>query len=118
VPVLPSPPSIAPVSGDLALFGEDLPSEPDRPIPPTEQPLAGWMVDSLRGALTARGLTAMAERQQAIEVAVGRPVESLRSLTRGEALRALEQLTSTSARQARSTSSWDSRDEDTWIDRL
>lgn len=105
------------MSGDLSLFGEDLPSEPDQPIP-TEQPLAGWMVDSLRDALTARGLTATAERQQAIEAVVGRPVESLRSLTRGEALRALEQLTSTSAPQARSTSSWDSRDEDTWIDRL
>ena len=105
------------MSGDLSLFGEDPPNEPDQPIP-TEQPLAGWMVDSLRDALTARGLTATAERQQAIEVAVGRPVESLRSLTRGEALRALEQLTSTSAPQARSTSSWDSRDEDTWIDRL
>src|SRR6187401_15439 len=57
-------------------------------------------------------------RDFAGEAAVGRPVESLRSLTRGEALRALEQLTSTSAPQARSTSSWDSRDEDTWIDRL
>jgi len=105
------------VSGDLSLFGDDPPSEPDQPIP-TEQPLAGWIVDSLRQALTARGLTATAERQQAIEALAGRPVESLRSLTRAEALRALEQLASSSAPQARSTSSWDSRDEDTWIDRL
>ncbi len=105
------------MSGDLSLFGEDLPSEPDQ-LTPTEQPLAGWMVDSLREALTARGLTATAERQQAIEAAVGRPVDSLRSLTRAEALRALEQMASTSPPQARSTSSWDSRDEETWIDRL
>jgi hypothetical protein len=85
---------------------------------PNEVPIADWLVDSLRDALTAGGLTTTAERQRAIQAAVGRPVDSLRSLTRAEALRALTRLTPASVPQALATSCWDTRDEDTWIDRL
>lgn len=109
--------ALGPVSGALSLFGEELPGEPDQSAQ-AEQPLADWLVNSLREALIARGFVATAERQQAIEAVVGRPVDSLRSLTRAEALRALDQLASASAPQTQSASSWDSRDEDTWIDRL
>ena len=105
------------MSGDLSLFGDDQPQEPAQPVS-AEASIADWLVDSLREALTARGLATMAERQQAIEAAAGRPVDSLRSLTRAEALRALSQLTPRTESQARSTSTWDDRDEDTWIDRL
>lgn len=111
------PHSIVLMSGDLSLFGDDRPSEPVQ-ASTSEAPIADWLVDSLREALTGRGLTTMSSRQQAIEAAVGRPVDSLRSLTRGEALRALSGLVPESAQQTRSTSSWDDRDEDTWIDRL
>ena len=76
-----------------------------------------WLVDQLREALTTRGLTAMVERQQTVEVLVGRPVDSLRSLTRAEAMRTLEALSSEEP-SARPVSSWDAREEDTWIDRL
>ena len=102
------------MSGDLSLFGEEPPEEPVQPVP-TEAPIADWLVKDIRAALTARDLATMAERQLAIEAAVGRPVESLRSLTRAEALRVLSALT---APQTRRTSAWDDRDEDTWIDRL
>jgi hypothetical protein len=105
------------VSGDLSLFGDEPPEEPVQRIP-TEGPIADWLVNDIRTALTARGLTTMAERQQAIEAAVERPVESLRSLTRAEALRALSLLGSTSAPQTSRTSAWGDRDEETWIDRL
>jgi hypothetical protein len=105
------------VSGDLSLFGDDQPEEPARPVR-TETSLADWLVDSLREALAARGLTTMAERQQAIEAAAGRPVDSLRSLTRGEALRVLERLGPEQESQTGSKSTWENRDEDTWIDRL
>ncbi len=105
------------MSGDLSLFGDDSPSEPVPPAP-SEAPIADWLIDSLREALTARGLTTMAERQLAIESAAGRPVDSLRSLTRAEALRALSELSPASSAGAQSTSRWDNRDEDTWIDRL
>ena len=107
---------MAAVSGDLSLFGDDQPSEPIQPVR-TEASIADWLVDAIREALTARSLTTMAERQQAIEAVAGRPVESLRSLTRAEALRALSQLSPEPAPTG-STSAWDGRDEDTWIDRL
>lgn len=72
----------------------------------------------LRKALDARGLTTMAERQQVIEEAVGRSIESLRALTHNEALRVLSQLGQTPAPPTSSNSAWDDRDEDTWIDRI
>ena len=105
------------MSGDLSLFGDDQPDEPVQPVR-TEASIADWLVDAIRKALTARGLTTMVERQEAIETVAGRPVESLRSLTRAEALRVLSALTPEPAAQTGSTSAWDDRDEDTWIDRL
>lgn len=107
------------MSGDLSLFGDDDDAEPSAPVQParTETGIPDWLVDQLREALTARGLTATVERQQAVEDLAGRPVESLRSLTRAEAMRALEALSS-DASSARPGSSWDGREEDTWIDRL
>ena len=105
------------MSGDLSLFGDDQPVRPVQPVS-TDAPIADWLVDQLKEALTVRGLTTMAERQQAIEAAAERPVESLRSLTRAEALRVLERLNADPAPQSRSASAWDNRAEDTWIDRL
>jgi hypothetical protein len=100
------------------VFGDDAsPEEPVQPVP-GEAPIADWLVNDIRTALTTRGLTAMAERQQAIEAIVGRPVESLRSVTRAEALRVLLSLASATAPQGSRTSAWDDRDEDTWMDRL
>jgi DNA polymerase-3 subunit epsilon len=106
------------VSGELSLFGGDeSPEEPDQPVS-AEAGIADWLVDDIRTALTTRGLTTMTERQKAIESIVDRPVESLRSLTRAEALRVLASLRSQPMAQAGGGSAWDARDEDTWIDRL
>lgn len=105
------------VSSDLSLFGDDEPEEHIEPAPPAQPQLASWLVDSLRKALTARGLTTMTERQEAIESLAGRPVDGLTSLSRAEAMRILAELTPQSASQT-GASSWDDRDEDTWIDRL
>ena len=103
---------------ELSLFGDDASlEEPVQPVP-AEAPIADWLVKDIRTALTTRGLTTTAERQQAIETIVERPVESLRSLTRAEALRVLSSLASVTAPQASHASAWDDRDEDTWIDRL
>ena len=106
------------MSGELSLFGES--ASPDEPVRPLagETPIADWLVKNIRTALASRGLTTMAERQQAVEAVVERPVESLRSLTRAEALRVLSSLAATPAPQEGRTSAWDDRDEDTWIDRL
>ena len=81
-------------------------------------PITDWQVDLLRRALDARGLTSMAERQRAIECAVGRAVESLRALTHEEALNALSSLGQQPTAGRAQKSAWDDREEDTWIDRL
>jgi hypothetical protein len=110
-------PNMGPVSGDLSLFGDD---EPTQQLPPAQAvtPIAEWQVDLLRKALDARGLESMDDRQRAIEAATGRAVESLRALTHGEALQVLTRLGPTPASERPTTSLWDDRDEDTWIDRL
>ena len=87
-------------------------------MPAAPTPIADWQVDLLRKALDARGLTSMSDRQQAIASAAGRTVESLRALTHDEGLQVLSRLGQQRAGGRRDTSLWDSRDEDTWIDRL
>jgi len=106
------------VSLDASLFGDEEPAPTG--LPPanhTPAPIADWQVDLLRKALDARALTAMEDRQRAVEEAVGHPVANLRALTGEEAMRVLNRL---GARRATSAdgSAWDQREEDTWIDRL
>jgi hypothetical protein len=105
------------VSGDLTLFGEDKPDAPVQPVG-REPVIADWLVDLMREALTACGLRTMAERQQAIEAVVERPVHSLRSLSSAAAWRILERLSPIPTQQTRMRSAWEDGDEDTWIDRL
>lgn len=78
--------------------------------------MAAWQVDQVRAAFERRGVTDMSARRRFIEEVVGRPVENLRELSFVEARTVLEQLSDASP--TRETSSWDDRDEDTWIDRL
>jgi hypothetical protein len=106
------------VSGELSLFGSDEPDVEQAQLLRPDDSIADWLVDAIREALTARGLTTMTERQQAVEAITGRPVESLRALTRAEALRVISELSPTTATEAGSTSAWDHREGDTWIDRL
>lgn len=82
------------------------------------QPVSDWQVDLIRKALDARGLTAMGQRRQTIASLAGRDVESLRALTQDEALRVLAALAGRPRKTSSRTSTWDERDEDTWIDRL
>ena len=109
--------SLEHVSDDLPLFGDDEPSEP-APLVRPETPIAEWQVELLRRALDARSLTDMSDRRQQIEDLAGRPVASLRELTADEAMTVLAALGRTPPAARPSGSSWDDRDEDTWIDRL
>jgi len=104
------------VTEDLSLFGDD-PSRAENSEPQVAS-ITDWQVDLLRKALDSRGLTNMADRQQAIEAAAGRPVESLRALTHDDAMRVLTSLGQAPAAGRRTTSRWDDREGETWIDRL
>ena len=105
------------MSDDLSLFGDDEPAAPRAQVS-APAPIADWQVDLLRKALDARGLMAMEDRQQAIESAAGRKVESLRSLTLDEGMQVLSRLGQQAPAARSETSQWDDREEDTWIDRL
>ena len=102
---------------DLSLFGDDDNESPTQAVA-APSPVADWQVDLLRKALDAQGLTGMTERRLAVEKVVGRQVESLRQLSSEEALSALSKLGGSSSASRASTSAWDNREEDTWIDRL
>jgi DNA polymerase-3 subunit epsilon len=100
------------------MFGDEA-ATPAQSKPADEpMPITDWLVDRLRQALDAEGLTSMAERQARIERAVGRPVLSLRALTYQEGLKVLSSIGEDTAGSGASKSAWDDRDEDTWIDRL
>ena len=115
-----SPRMIGVMFGDVDLFGDEV-SEPAEESNPHQRQApavaARWQIDLLRKGLDSRGVVDLAERQQVIEGVVGRPVESLKALTYDEALSVLKQF-GESAPASRSGSTWDERDEDTWIDRL
>lgn len=101
---------------DQSLFGDD--PDPTRDKPEVaDVGIRDWQVDILRKALDSRELTSMADRQALIEQTLRRPVPSLRDLSEVEALSLISNLGST-APKVQSQSAWDSRDEDTWIDRL
>lgn len=74
------------MNGEQSLFDDD---EPEVSVVEDRKPsmIAEWQIELLRTALDARGLETMDERQQAIEEAAERPVESLRALTHDDALR-------------------------------
>lgn len=120
---------IASVSGEPSLFGQQGLSAGTQ-VGSGGEPIDDWRVDQLRRALDARGLITMADRQRAVEDAVGRQVDSLRSLTRKEATRVIAEFdpppppppprstASASRRPAPGGSAWDDREEATWIDKL
>ncbi|WP_432543031.1 hypothetical protein [Kineococcus sp. SYSU DK002] len=105
------------MTGELSLFGDDEP-EGVEDLEAVVAPIAPWQEALLRKSLDGLGLVTMDERQRAIETAAGRPVESLRSLTHAEALSVAERLAAVTPKTASSTTSWDDREESTWIDRL
>lgn len=81
-------------------------------------PITDWLVEKLRHALDSEGLSSTAVRQERIERAAGRPVESLRALTYQEGVKVLAAIGTNAPSAAARRSAWDDREEDTWIDRL
>lgn len=105
------------MTDDPSLFGDES-SGAAVPTHPQPSPIADWQRALIRKALDSHGLTGMDERQKAVQVAAGRPLASLRDLTHDEAIALLTRLGPSVRAGDRSESLWDSRDEDTWIDKL
>lgn len=106
------------MSVEQALFGDDESSSSAAETPPQRPaPIGDWQIDLIRRALDGRRITEMSERQSLIEAAVGRSLASLRELTSEEAIAVLSTLGKQAPRRE-ATSLWDSREEDTWLDKL
>lgn len=105
---------------DDALF--DFGSEAAEPAPPsTPPPIATWQADLIRKNFDDSGQTSMHERKEVIERVTGRSVSSLDDLTLTEAytvLSHMEKIATPRPRDSNSSTAWDNRDSNTWIDRL
>ncbi|WP_406032200.1 hypothetical protein OG801_27310 [Nocardioides sp. NBC_00163] len=87
--------------------------------PAAVQPAAAWQIEQLRTALDNLGVTEMSERQMVVEEIIGHSITALKDLTYDKVRPLLEGLHARKAASPSSSSSaWDERDEDTWIDRL
>lgn len=106
------------VSIEQSLFGDDGLSSSAAEVPPQQPaPIGDWQIDLIRRALDGRRVTEMSERQSLIAEAAGRPLASLRDLSSEEANAVLAALGKQPPRRE-TASLWDSRDEDTWLDKL
>ncbi|WP_406032223.1 hypothetical protein OG801_27375 [Nocardioides sp. NBC_00163] len=97
----------------------DDPSSETIAQPSVPQPIAAWQISQIRAALDSLGTTDMSERREQVEAVVGRPVAALGELMYDDVRPLLEGLHARRAASgASTTSAWDERDEETWIDRL
>lgn len=95
-----------------------MPSTPERATAPTAAPVADWQVRLLlKARWTPVAFRTSRHGATLIEEHAGRPLGSLRDLTSEEALQVIDAL-GRSTPQAQTGSSWDEREDDTWIDRL
>lgn len=110
---------LIPVSeNEPALFEVDV--EGGRPQDaPVEPNIQSEQIQEIRTAFDRAGITEQEERRALIESIVFREVGSLRELRAVEARRIIIRIRQRAAARPKSTgSAWDTREEDTWIDRL
>ena len=102
---------------EATLFGEGEPT--GSPVEPAWQGIAEWQIKQLRQAFDSAGVTVLSERQAFVEKVTGTQVASLAALTPAQGRLVLERLSELRRGDVTPTgSSWDQRDEATWIDRL
>lgn len=91
----------------------------DPPTPEREYPITDLQMTQIRAAFECLNVDSMNDRQRLIESATIRPVGRLRDLSAVEARRVLKLLGARiDAPHAVRGSPWETREEDTWIDKL
>lgn len=83
-------------------------------------PIMERQIGRIRELFKAAGIEDQTERRSLVESVVGMNVAGLRSLSRFQALQVIEELSGRQGQGISTTkrSSWDDREEDTWIDKL
>lgn len=95
-------------------------STPPAPAPVPDPPISEGQILRIRAAFDAAGVSGMDERKQIIEQCVLRRVPRIHDLKADDVrpiLRGIERRAMSKDRP-QTGSSWDTREEDTWIDKL
>lgn len=101
---------------DMALFGIETETATPAPV---ALPIRREQVESIRRAFEDAGINSQQDRKALVEAVATREVPSLRHLTAVEGRRVLSRIKERKVENPKSSgSSWDMREEDTWIDRL
>lgn len=91
----------------------------DSAKPERDYPIAETQMAQIRTEFERLEIHSMADRQQLIESVTIRPIEKLQNLSAVEARRVLTRLRGwLNTPSSSGGSSWDMREEDTWIDKL
>lgn len=103
-----------------ALFNFELREAPRGGVGAVEPPIQDHQVAAIREAFAAAGIHGQDRRQEIAQSCVVRPLAALRDLTAAEAHRVLKRIREVAEAKPRpeGASSWDLREEDTWIDKL
>lgn len=97
----------------------DLPSAKQETAAILDSPISPRQVQQLRSAFVGAEIMSMDERQQIIQQSTGRQVENIRLLFSREVMAILSHIDRTGRRvETARNSTWDDREEDTWIDKL
>lgn len=103
-----------------ALFNFESPEAPAADESVLELGIQDQQVAAIREAFASAGIDSQDRRKEIVQSCVVRPIGGLRDLTAAEAHRILKRIEEVAAAKPRpaGASSWDLREEDTWIDRL
>lgn len=87
---------------------------------PADPQINEYQITSIREAFTQAGIEDQSRRQEIVQSCTVRPIASLRELTAVEAHRVLARIKQIATAKPRpeGASSWDLREEETWIDKL
>lgn len=103
-----------------ALFNFESIEATDGGVSATELPIQDHQVAAIREAFAASRIDSQDRRKEIVQSCVVRSVGAFRELTAAEAHRVLKRIKEVAAAKLRpaGASSWDLREEDTWIDKL